>query len=356
MATFPHSLCGIRQDGHGEQHMPMVLRSDMERGIPKQRRAGADVLVRVPCSLVFRSAADAAAFESWFYAEGMGWFDFTLPRTGAVVQARIIGGDIGSLVPLTPAWNASERSIVLEYIRPNFITLAPGSYSIDSSRILSVQRASSATYIDAAGVLQTAPANVARYQGGQLLVEGWATNLLRQTEALTSSPWTNAWGTTSTVSDAGSGLTVGKRFLVTATSANGGIRQVLTGLASGARHAWSFYVESTASSLGFRNENGGATYGVGLDCSFNPVTGSFSAVNSKFTCTASQSGPGWLVKVLFPPAAAALGVNLEVRAAASGSSFIIGRPQFEAGSAPTSYIPTTTTAATRAADLITVAA
>lgn len=145
MATFPHSLCGIRQDGHGEQHMPMVLRSDMERGIPKQRRAGADVLVRVPCSLVFRSAADAAAFEAWFYADGMGWFDFTLPRTGAVVQARIIGGDIGTLSPLTPAWNASERSVVLEYVRPAFVTLAPGLYDVDSSRILSVQLAAGGT-------------------------------------------------------------------------------------------------------------------------------------------------------------------------------------------------------------------
>lgn len=125
--------------------MPMVLRSDMERGIPKQRRAGADVLVRVPCSLVFRSAADAAAFEAWFYADGMGWFDFTLPRTGQVVQARIIGGDIGTLSPLTPAWNASERSVVLEYVRPAFVTLAPGLYSIDASRILSVQLAAGAT-------------------------------------------------------------------------------------------------------------------------------------------------------------------------------------------------------------------
>ena len=125
--------------------MPMVLRSDMERGIPKQRRAGADVLVRVPCSLVFRSAADAAAFESWFYAEGMGWFDFTLPRTGAVVQARIIGGDIGGLTPLTRAWNASERSVVLEYVRPAFVTLAPGLYNIDASRILSVQLAAGGT-------------------------------------------------------------------------------------------------------------------------------------------------------------------------------------------------------------------
>lgn len=189
MATFPHNLCGIRQDGHAEQHTPVVLRSEVERGMPRQRRTSADARVSVPCTLVFRSAAAAAEFEAWYYAEGFGWFDFTLPRTGAVVEARIVGGDIGGLTPITPAWNASERSITLEYIRPGFVQLPPGLHSVNPARVLSVQRNSTATYVDDAGLLQTAAANVARYQGGLMLVEDGAMNLLPAPEAFDSATW-----------------------------------------------------------------------------------------------------------------------------------------------------------------------
>ncbi len=189
MATFPHNLCGIRQDGHAEQHAPVVLRSEVERGMPRQRRTSADARVTVPCTLVFRSAAAAAEFEAWYYAEGFGWFDFTLPRTGAVVQARIVGGDIGGLTPITPAWNASERSITLEYIRPGFIQLPPGLHSVNPARILSVQRNSTATYVDDAGLLQTAAANVARYEGGLMLVEGEATNFVASPDLAAGAAW-----------------------------------------------------------------------------------------------------------------------------------------------------------------------
>lgn len=101
----------------GESHKPVVERSEMERGIPKQRRINADVLVTVPITLYFDTAVEAADFETWFYTEGMGWFDFTLPRTGAVVQARIVGGDIGTLKPSNRTWSMTERQVKLEYVR-----------------------------------------------------------------------------------------------------------------------------------------------------------------------------------------------------------------------------------------------
>lgn len=115
--AFP-SYVKIGWNDSGENHRPVVERSEMERGIPKQRRINADVLVTVPLTLYFDTAADAANFETWFYTGGgMDWFDFTLPRTGAVVQARIVGGDIGTLKPSNRTWSMSERQTKLEYVR-----------------------------------------------------------------------------------------------------------------------------------------------------------------------------------------------------------------------------------------------
>lgn len=101
----------------GEQHKPVVERSEMDRGIPKQRRIAADTIVTVTATLFFNSKVNAENFETWFYSEGMGWFDFTLPRTGAVTQGRIVGGDIGTLVPATKTWAYSQRQVKLEYVR-----------------------------------------------------------------------------------------------------------------------------------------------------------------------------------------------------------------------------------------------
>jgi hypothetical protein len=116
MAAFP-SYVKLGWTDSGESHAPIVERSDMERGVPKQRRTQADVLVTVPLPLFFDSSAAATNFENWFYSDGMGWFDFTHPRTGAVVQARIVGGDIGQLVPLKGDWSRSQRTVKLEYVR-----------------------------------------------------------------------------------------------------------------------------------------------------------------------------------------------------------------------------------------------
>lgn len=119
MATFPaYVKLGWRDTA--EQPAPVVARSEMERGIAKQRRIAADTVVTVPVTLYFDSAADAASFETWVYTTingGADWFDFTLPRTATVVQARIVGGDIGALVPASRNWAYSQRQLKLEYVR-----------------------------------------------------------------------------------------------------------------------------------------------------------------------------------------------------------------------------------------------
>lgn len=118
MATFPPTLKILIQTN--EAPAPVVIRSDMERGIPKQRRIAADVLVTVPISVIFFNKQQAADFEDWFYNDiggGADFFDWTDPRTGAAVEARIVGGQLGELVPMSQGYNLSRRSMTLEYVR-----------------------------------------------------------------------------------------------------------------------------------------------------------------------------------------------------------------------------------------------
>ncbi len=374
MATFPHNLCGIRQDGHAEQHTPVVLRSEVERGVSRQRRTSADALVSVPCTLVFRSAAAAAEFEAWYYAEGFGWFDFTLPRTGAVVQARIVGGDIGGLTPITPAWNASERSITLEYIRPGFIQLAPGLHTVNPARILSVQRKSTATYVDEAGVLQTAAANVARWQGGQVLVEADGMNMATRSASPAGNWAMNGVSAGATVT-APDGTASAVQFLETNTGVAAGhqTNYASLGFEAGKRYVFSCYAAEIPTGLKrytgillVAGVFGAAGRGVYFDLA-SGAAGALPGVPVEYG--AQQVGPFWRIWAgAVAESSGALAVQMRLSTTINGVSnsyigdtssgaILWGRQveQLDAGG-PTSFIYTTTAAAARAADLITVAA
>lgn len=119
MASFP---TGMRYDWRdfSETPEPIVERAPMERGIPKQRRTASDARVEVPITLHFDTAAEIVAFEAWFYTTihaGQDFFDWVHPRTGATLQARIVGGELGKLEYLRRTLDKAKRSIKLEYWR-----------------------------------------------------------------------------------------------------------------------------------------------------------------------------------------------------------------------------------------------
>lgn len=120
MPAFPSWVQLVPMDNL-EQRTPVVVRSDMERGIPKQRRIAADSLVTLSVTAVFANAQRAEDFEVWFDTDaqaGAAFFDLVHPRTGAVVQARVVGGDIGQLRPLgSRVGSRYSRSFQLEFIR-----------------------------------------------------------------------------------------------------------------------------------------------------------------------------------------------------------------------------------------------
>lgn len=118
MPALPGYVC-VQFADYSESFDPSVLRTEMERGVPKQRLLNSQVLVKINASLAFLSAADAAAFEDWYFdtIKRIGWFTMAHPRTGATITARLEGGNIGALVPLATQFAASERQLVIEYLR-----------------------------------------------------------------------------------------------------------------------------------------------------------------------------------------------------------------------------------------------
>lgn len=118
MATLP-SYVTMLFDGYGEEFDPSIERTQMERGVPKQRVLNDHVMQDIEVRLLFKSAADAASFEAWYFGtiKRIGWFDVTHPRMGGTVEARFKEARIGKLVPLIPDFSWCARDVVLEYLR-----------------------------------------------------------------------------------------------------------------------------------------------------------------------------------------------------------------------------------------------
>lgn len=94
MPAWP-SYAYLLLSGYGESRASALLRTEMEDGPPKQARIRSRVLVTRTATVQLRRLADYQAFVAWYadeLNEGALWFDFTDPLTGALKQARFVGG------------------------------------------------------------------------------------------------------------------------------------------------------------------------------------------------------------------------------------------------------------------------
>lgn len=120
MAAFPNSSVCLTGFPQGEEPGTVVERTEMERGVAKQRRIASDANVQADVIVYFTAKANIATWETWFYTTihaGQDWFDWTDSRTGATLQARIVGGNPGKLVPSTKTWAYAQRTLRLEWMR-----------------------------------------------------------------------------------------------------------------------------------------------------------------------------------------------------------------------------------------------
>lgn len=232
------------------------------------------------------------------------------------------------------------------------------SGSLDSR--VTFTRSTTATFVGSNGLIQSAAVNVPRFDYDPvtlaplgLLIEETRTNLTLRSEDFTVSPWAAcAVGTSTRVNDESPlGFT---RALVTATSVGGGIRQAQSSLVSGQVYTMSFYIQSTSTAISVVFENGLSTFGASHVVTINPSNGTAGVLTGFTSVSIQPFGPGYVYSLVTAPAGGTLLANVEWRIVNSGESMWIGRPQFEAGSFATSYIPTGAATATRNADIATM--
>jgi hypothetical protein len=237
--------------------------------------------------------------------------------------------------------------------------------------LITFTRASTATYLDSDGLLKSATTNTPRIEydadGNRLglLIEEARTNLVTHSEDLTNSAWLkNATAVTANATLAPDGANNADKFV--SNSATGGyIISDNISVVSGTTYTGSFYLK--AAEVGFAIVLlGNAPFGFASYITVNLSTGEIlqnsglEAFSSEsfgngwwrfsVTKTASDTGTGTLNAYLSNDGVFA---NRNASITLGDGIFLFGA-QLEAGSFPTSYIPTAGATATRAADVASI--
>jgi len=118
MPALP-SYVVVRMSGYSEDVEPSVQRTEMDRGLAKQRVVNSHVVVTLNVSFLFLTAADSEAFLDWYcdVIRRVGFFDMRHPRTGEAISARFPGGAIGTLQSISGTDQLWQRDLAVEYMR-----------------------------------------------------------------------------------------------------------------------------------------------------------------------------------------------------------------------------------------------
>jgi hypothetical protein len=212
--------------------------------------------------------------------------------------------------------------------------------AVTGASLVTFTRASSKTVTNSAGVLETVGIDVPAFDHNPttgeslgLLVEEQRTNLCLQSAAISTSPWAaNGIETcvASTLTDPAGGLNA---FKINFSGAGAFERwqQPIT-VVNGTAYTLSAWVRSTSGTTSFR-----IRFGAGVTSSDLTATTTWQRFN--FTLTASTTAG------FFAFNSPSTGIATEIHAWGA---------QLEAGAFPTSYIPTTTAAVTRSADVASI--
>lgn len=225
-------------------------------------------------------------------------------------------------------------------------------------------RASQATDFNSAGVLTTEGNNVARFdfnpltlQPRGLLVEGARTNLCLQSVNISTGPWgnTGVFTVNNSVGALDGGLS---RSINTSAAGVAGVFQSITVVANTA-YTLSGYVKEVSGAQNIEvGSDSTAFVGAGkASIVMNPSTGAFVSQNAgvqSYTITSINNGwYRWTITCTTGAAQTSFAVILYNVGTGTREVAYWGN-QVEAGTFPSSYIPTTGAAATRAADVATI--
>ncbi len=224
--------------------------------------------------------------------------------------------------------------------------------AVTGQSLVTFTRASSGTYVGSDGLIKTAMTDEPRFDHNPttgeslgLLVEEQRTNLALNTVlagGTTPTSWSLGSTGVPTVVSSVYGNADGSTALSFATNANRNHITQTVALAANTTYVFSVLVESVVNYAG-TNANV-----ISLN---NPPAGS--------TITAAPGNPAVGQRITATVAVDATAGNVQIRIGLGVGSnatgtIILSRPQLEAGAFPTSYIPTTTAAATRSADVASI--
>lgn len=228
------------------------------------------------------------------------------------------------------------------------------------SKSMSFTRASTATYIDKSGILQTAAINEPRFEKKGLLVESDATNYYWN--ANDPSAWYSGAGLVKTVLQDGSTQAQTGNFKLTSDNTDISMlvdnAKISVALAVGESVTVSCRVKGTGSRLRVRVINGTGSF-VG-DATLDLENGSTTQNTGLTTVTRSdKSGDGYYNFSCYFTAATADTYYFQLRGMVrvgqtiipSGSEISLQMPQLEKGKVKTSFIPTGAGIGTRAKDV-----
>lgn len=261
----------------------------------------------------------------------------------------------------------------------NFPTINP-TLNLDFANVgrldprITFTRASTATYFDYAGVLRTAQNNIARFDYNPstlaprgLLIEEQRTNLATYSQEPSNAAWnkTRASITADTII-APDGTLTGDKLVEDTTASNTHRTSIAAvSIVSGSSYTWSIYLkagERTFAFVALHTGSSGNAFTTLPSFYVNLLTGEITDASATVTASSAVNvGNGWFRVSISATATSTTTNNPAIfLATASGtnsytgdgtSGIYIWGAQLEAGAFPTSYIPTTTTALTRSADV-----
>jgi hypothetical protein len=271
-------------------------------------------------------------------------------RAAAIAQSRGLGNLLWDLAGAPPSLDlrfAENKSLVDATTGASLVTFT---------------RASSATYVDSQGVIQTASTDVPRFDHNPvtgeslgLLVEEQRTNLMTLSEDFSNSIVFRG-AVTANAATAPDGAATADLFTESTETGNH-IVQAPSNIAfsSGTTYTYTIFLKPNGRTSIRVNANQTATWPV--DATFN-LTGTGSVSTTLGTCSIQQLANEWYRCVLTAAATASATTIVSHRTSSGDgdgtSGIYLWGAQLEAGAFPTSYIPTTTAAATRSADVASI--
>lgn len=400
MPTWPSLLPRPQITGYGLNPADQTVRTDMEVGTARSRRRTASRNDQITVNWLFTDA-QMAVFRAFFDGDadgGSAWFSVDLAFGDAGLrnrEARFIGpwqatptGGLNWDVTAKLETRGGELTadqlkgvvmglVSLSGVYPSLVLDFAGDKALDSR--ITFTRASVGTYWDASGVLRTAASGEARFDHDPvtheslgLLIEEQRTNLLTYSAEINNAAWTK---TNVTVTNDAVVSPDGGTNADVVVEASGAFVQFAfsesKSITASATYTLSMYVKRAAGTgRGLRLEVDGSTDG--FRANFNPDTGAVTSTSvfGSGVHVASGSvdvGGGWRRYYVTGTAGAvtSAGFTFRFTSTPTGSvigytgdgvqSFAVWGAQLEAGSFPTSYIPTTTGSVQRYADVATMA-